>query len=243
MSRFRHPAEGVSTKTSPTDLVSKADKDSETLITGLISQNRADDGFLGEEGGAGESTSGYRWIIDPLDGTVNYLFGIPVWCVSIAVEDTSGTLAGVVHDPNRNETFGAARGEGAWLNDDPITVSERIDLSQALIGTGFAYDATARRAQAQVVARVLPRVRDIRRAGSAALDLCWVACGRFDGFYEAVMEVWDNAAGALIVKEAGGVVSDLPAPHGTSHGLVASGPRLHDGLRALVGSKGELADI
>ncbi len=237
MSRFRHPAEAVSTKTSPTDLVSKADRDSERLITGLISEKRGDDGFLGEEGGAGESSSGYRWIIDPLDGTVNYLFGIPVWCVSIAVEDPTGTLVGVVHDPNRNETFSAARGGGATLNDEPITVSHCDDLSQALIGTGFAYDTASRRAQAEVVARVLPCVRDIRRAGSAALDLCWLACGRFDGFYEAVMEVWDNAAGALIVKEAGGVVSDLPAPHGTSHGLVASGPRLHDDLRALVGAR------
>jgi myo-inositol-1(or 4)-monophosphatase len=234
MTRFRHPARDVGTKSSPTDLVSAADTDSEALLVDLISKERPHDGFVGEEGGAAESSSGYRWIIDPLDGTVNFLFGIPVWSVSIAVEDGTGTLAGVVHDPNRSETFSAARGQGARLNGAPIAVSRQDDLGRALIGTGFAYEAASRRAQAQVVARVLPRVRDIRRAGSAALDLCWVACGRFDGFYEAVMEVWDKAAGVLIATEAGGVVSELAGPSGTSHGVVAAGHRLHDQLKALV---------
>jgi myo-inositol-1(or 4)-monophosphatase len=232
--RFRRPAQDVSAKSSPTDVVSKADRDSEALLIELISAERPQDGVLGEEGGAGESLSGYRWVIDPLDGTVNFLFGIPVWCVSIAVEDAAGTVAGVVHDPNRKETFTAVRGLGARLNDEPIEVSGQHDLPQALIGTGFSYEAEARAAQAEALVHVLPRVRDIRRGGSAALDLCWLACGRFDGFYEAVMELWDNAAGALIVTEAGGIVSELPAPVGSSHGVVAAGPRLHDELRALL---------
>lgn len=234
MARFRHPAQDVGTKSSPTDLVSKADRDSEAFLVDLISTERPGDGLVGEEGGAGESSSGYRWIIDPLDGTVNYLFGIPVWSVSIAVEDPAGTVVGVVHDPNRNETFSAVRGRGARLNDTSISVSQQGDSAQALVGTGFAYEAAARAAQAQVVARVLPQVRDIRRGGSAALDLCWLACGRFDGFYEAVMEVWDKAAGVLIAAEAGAVVTELQAPVGTSHGVVAAGPGLHDELRALV---------
>lgn len=234
MARFRHPAQDVATKSSPTDLVSKADKDSEAFLVDLISTERPADGLVGEEGGTGESSSGYRWIIDPLDGTVNYLFGIPVWSVSIAVEDSTGTVAGVVHDPNRSETFSAVRGQGARLNDTSVSVSRQGDLAQALVGTGFAYEAAARAAQAQVVARVLPQVRDIRRAGSAALDLCWLACGRFDGFYEAVMEVWDKGAGVLIATEAGAVVTELRAPMGTSHGVVGAGPLLHDKLRSIV---------
>lgn len=234
VSRFRHPAQEIATKTSPTDLVSKADRDSEALLVALISAERPGDGVLGEEGGVGESSSGYRWVIDPLDGTVNFLFGIPVWSVSIAVEDQDGALVGVVHDPNRSETFTAIRGRGARLNDAPIAVSQQGDLGRALIGTGFAYEAASRAVQAQVVARVLPRVRDIRRAGSAALDLCWVACGRFDGFYEAHMEPWDKAAGVLLVREAGGTVTELRAPFGESHGVVAAGPAIHDELRSLL---------
>jgi fructose-1,6-bisphosphatase/inositol monophosphatase family enzyme len=165
---------------------------------------------------------------------VNYLFRIPIWSVSIAAADEEGTLVGVVHDPNRNETFTAIRGEGARLNGDGIEVSDRAELDQAMIGTGFAYDADARREQAERLVRVLPRVRDIRRGGSAAIDLATLACGRFDGFYEAPMEEWDKAAGVLLIEEAGGVVSDLPAPQGLSTGVIAANPKLHDELRKLV---------
>lgn len=234
LASFARPPKGVGTKTTPTDLVSNADRESEALLIQLISSVRPDDGILAEEGGRDASDSGLRWVIDPLDGTVNFLFGIPVWCVSIAVQDEVGTLAGVVHDPNSDETFAAARGRGATLNDAVIRVSDATDLTKALIGTGFAYDSASRRAQADVVRRVIPRVRDVRRAGSAALDLCSVACARFDGFYEAHMEPWDKAAGALIVKEAGGVVSELRAPVGESHGVVAANARLHPMLEALV---------
>jgi len=234
LERFGGPAEGVSTKSTPTDLVSDADRDSESLLIDLIARSRPDDGVLSEEGGGRESSSGLRWVIDPLDGTVNYLFGIPQWCVSVAVEDDEGWVAGAVFDPNRDEMFSATRGGGAHLNDERISVSDRADLATALIGTGFSYDVRVREVQAQVAARTLTRVRDIRRAGSAALDLAWVACGRLDGMYEADMNAWDRAAGELLITEAGGVISPLAPPFGDSQGLVASGPRLHDGLRALV---------
>lgn len=231
---FEGPAQGVSTKSTPTDLVSDADRAAESFLLQFFKHERPEDGILAEEGGGRESKSGLTWVIDPLDGTVNFLFGIPVWCVSIALEDGNGGLAGVVYDPNRDELFAAERGAGATLNGEPIHVSERDELSSALVGTGFSYDSEVRDAQAATLARVLPQVRDVRRAGSAAVDLATLACGRFDGFYEAPMEAWDRAAGVLLVREAGGIVSDLPAPKGLSTGVVAAGPGLHDSLRALV---------
>lgn len=234
LDRFERPARGVATKSTPTDLVSDADRESERLLVELVRSRRPDDGIISEEGEDGSSRSGLTWVIDPLDGTVNYLFGIPVWCVSIAVTDGSGALVGVVHDPNRDETFTAIRGGGAALDDKRATVSDRSDLSQALIGTGFAYDSAARAAQAQVLTRVLPSVRDVRRAGSAALDLAAVACGRLDGFYEAPMERWDRAAGVLLIEEAGGIVTDLQAPKDLSPGVIAGGPKLHADLSVLV---------
>ncbi len=234
MKSYGGDREDVSTKSSPTDLVSRADKDSERFLLDLIASERPSDGILSEEGGRAESSTGYRWIIDPLDGTINYLFRIPVWAVSIAVEDRDGGVVGVVHDPNRDETFTARRDAGAWLNGLPLRVSDRSDLTTALVGTGFAYDVDRRVAQSRIVTDVLGRVRDIRRAGSAALDLCSVACGRLDGFFEAYTEPWDRAAGALIVTEAGGVVSEGPAPSGEGTTIVASNEILHDDLRKLV---------
>jgi myo-inositol-1(or 4)-monophosphatase len=231
---FRKPAEGVTSKTTPTDLVSDADKASEDLLMDLIGAKRPDDGILSEEGAEGASSSGLTWVVDPLDGTVNYLFGIPVWSVSIAVEDDSGGLVGVVHNPNTGETFTAVRGAGALLNGKPIHVSRRTDLASALIGTGFAYDARARAVQADIATRVLPVARDIRRAGSAALDLASLACGRLDAFYEAPMEAWDKAAGVVLITEAGGVVSELPAPYDLSPGVIAANRALHDQLRSIV---------
>ena len=232
---FSRPAAGVGAKTSPTDLVSDADRAAEKCILDVIASRRPDDGVLAEEGGARDALSGYTWVVDPLDGTVNFLFGIPVWSVSIAVEDDEGTLVGVVHDPSRGETFTAVRGAGARLNGVPISVSSRDALDSALIGTGFSYETEARVRQAEVVARIVPQVRDIRRAGSAALDLASVACGRLDGFYEAPMEPWDKAAGILLVQEAGGVVTELPPPlpH-LSPGVIAAGPALHESLAGRV---------
>jgi myo-inositol-1(or 4)-monophosphatase len=234
LDHFHRPPRGVESKSTPTDLVSDADRAAEELILELIRRRRPRDGILAEEGGDERSESGLRWVVDPLDGTINFLFRLPDWCVSIAVEDEDGTRVAVTHNPNRGETFTAIRGSGAELNGAPISVSETTELAEALIGTGFAYDARARSVQSETLSRVLPKVRDIRRAGSAAIDLSSLACGRFDGFYEAPMERWDRAAGELLIAEAGGVVSDLPAPLGLSTGVIAANPALHEQLRELV---------
>jgi myo-inositol-1(or 4)-monophosphatase len=234
LEHYERAATGVDAKSTPTDLVSDADRESERLIKDLIAKERPDDGFLAEESEAESARSEVTWIIDPLDGTVNYLFRIPAWCVSIAARDPSGMVAGVVHDPNRGETFAASRGSGATLNGGAIAVSDKTELSRALVGTGFAYDVPTRTAQAAVVQRVLPRVRDIRRGGSAALDLSYLACGRLDGFYEAHMMAWDKSAGVLLIEEAGGVVSPLTDPSGVSDGVIAANPALHPALQQLV---------
>ncbi len=199
----------VSSKSTPTDLVSEADHAAERLIRERLSGVRPDDGVLGEEGGDHAGTSGVRWVVDPLDGTVNFLFGIPQWAVSIACEDADGALVGVVYDPLRDELFSAERNGVPMLDGSPIAASTRTDLSTALVGTGFGYDAEVRRAQAEVVARLLPDVRDIRRFGSAAVDLAWTACGRLDAYYEHGLNAWDMAAGRLICERAGLEVIDL----------------------------------
>jgi myo-inositol-1(or 4)-monophosphatase len=236
LARFGGPARGVESKSSSTDLVSDADRDAETLIRERIRGARPDDAIIGEEQGAERGESEILWVIDPLDGTINFLFGIPHWCVSIAVEDADGGLVGVVHDPFRDETFAAARGLGAFLlgSTEPLAVSAQEDLSTALIATGFSYVPEERVVQAEMIARVLPQVRDVRRFGSAALDLAWTAAGRFDGYYEVPTHHWDWAAGAVIVREAGGTVSELAAVGPSGPGIVAAGPVLHDELQKLV---------
>ena len=187
MEQFARPFSGISAKSTPTDPVSDADRAADELISTTIREARPDDSLVTEESDGSSGTSGVAWIVDPLDGTVNFLFRRPAWCVSIAVQDPDGEIVGVVYDPNLDELFTAVRGRGSRLNDKPITVGSQRDLSQALIGTGFAYDSRARAEQARIVQRVLPAARDIRRAGSAALDLAYLACGRLDGFYEAPM--------------------------------------------------------
>ena len=228
MARFGGPAQGLSVKSSATDMVSDADREAEAAIVELLEAERPDDALVGEEGAGERGSSGRAWVIDPLDGTTNYLYGFPQWCVSVALEDGDGALAGVVHDPTRDETFCAARGEGAELNGEPIRVRDHDDLATALVATGFGYDPERRAAQADVLLRILPRVRDIRRAGAAALDLAWLAAGRLDGYYERGLNPWDWAAGSLLVTEAGGVVQPL---QGEPFGIVAAGPRLVEPLR------------
>jgi myo-inositol-1(or 4)-monophosphatase len=223
----------VDTKTSATDPVSDADRAAERLLVDRILAARPDDGLLGEEGADRRGSTGLRWVLDPLDGTVNYLYGLPDWCVSVACEDADGALVGVVHQPTTAETYAAVRGEGARLGPRRLAVNDPVPLATALVATGFAYDADHRRLQARVAAELLPRCRDLRRAGSAALDLCWVAAGRVDGYYEDSTARWDWAAGGLIAAEAGAVVSLLDGPGGHS-GLVAAGPALHDELRTIV---------
>jgi myo-inositol-1(or 4)-monophosphatase len=231
MGWFGGPVRGLDSKSSATDPVSDADREAERAIRELIEAERPDDGLLGEEGSRQAGESGRRWVIDPLDGTVNFLYGVPQWCVSVGLEDSDGALLGVVLDPLRDELFSAVRGKGAFLNGGQVRVREGRELARALLATGFSYEPARRAEQADVVARLLPRVRDIRRAGSAALDLAWVAAGRLDGFYERGVKPWDWAAGRLLVEEAGGATRDLP---GEPFGLVAAGPALIEELTALV---------
>jgi myo-inositol-1(or 4)-monophosphatase len=230
----------VSSKSTPTDLVSEADLAAERAIRALLATCRPQDGFVGEEGGEEQGSSGLSWVVDPLDGTVNFLFGIPQWCVSVAVRDEAGTtLAGAVYDPNRGELFTATRDGHASMSGPEGVVelrgSEREDLATAMVATGLAYDARVRAAQAQVLARTVPRVRDIRRFGSAALDLAWTAAGRFDAYFERTVKPWDIAAGALICKRAGLRVLDLPEYEDLPYGILAAPEALAGALLELVG--------
>jgi fructose-1,6-bisphosphatase/inositol monophosphatase family enzyme len=211
-------------------MVSDADRAAEEAISRLLRAERPSDGLLGEEGLSAEGSSGRRWVVDPLDGTTNYLYRYRPWCVSVALEDSGGHgLVGVVHDPLGGETFMAERGAGAFLDGqvEPLRVRDAGRLERALVATGFGYDTEVRAGQADVLRRVLPRVRDVRRAGAAALDLCHVAAGRLDGYFERGPKRWDLAAGALIVREAGGVVKPLV---GGRPGIAAAGPSLIETL-------------
>lgn len=238
--RFGTAAIGVHSKSTPTDPVSEADTAAEEAIRAVLARRRPDDAILGEEQGGRAGASGLRWVIDPLDGTVNFLFGIPHWAVSVACEDAAGALAGVVMDPLRDEVFAATR-EGAATRqsadtDGPelIAGSERQDLATALVATGFSYQAEVRAEQARVAARVLPRARDLRRLGSAALDLAWTACGRFDAFYERGLHPWDRAAGALICARAGLRLHELAPEDGLPGGLLVAPQPLLTKLREIV---------
>jgi myo-inositol-1(or 4)-monophosphatase len=229
-------ARGIRTKSTDTDLVSEADVQAEQAIRALIAERRPGDAILGEEGGESAATgrSGIRWVVDPLDGTVNFLFDYPQWSVSVACEDEDGTVAGVVLDPLRDEEFTATRSGPATLDGAPLTASSKDDLAMALVATGFAYDAAVRAHQVQALQGVITRVRDIRRGGSAALDLAWTAAGRTDGYWERGINRWDFAAGALLCERAGLAVRELPAAEGLPFGLVVAAPALLDELHALV---------
>jgi myo-inositol-1(or 4)-monophosphatase len=224
----------VASKSSPTDVVSEADYAAERAIRELLAARRPGDAILGEEGGETQAGEGLRWIVDPLDGTVNFLYGVPQWCVSVAVHDDEGGVAGVVFDPLRDEIFCAERGGVPTLNGTPIAGSRSTDLASSLVGTGFAYEAAVRTAQAAVVARVLPVVRDVRRMGSAALDLAWTAAGRYDAFYERGVQAWDIAAGSILCERAGLVVRPLHAEGAAPGGVVVAPPALIDELQTLV---------
>lgn len=224
----------VTTKTSGTDMVSEMDRASEALIVKGILAERPDDAILGEETGSRDGTSGVRWVIDPLDGTTNYLYRHPIWAVSVGVEVDGEVTAGVVASPGLHETFTAVKGEGAWLNGDPIAVSDAVDLAGALVGTGFGYVAERRALQAAVLPHLLPAVRDIRRNGVASLDLCWVACGRLDGYFEAGGQPWDVAAGLLIASEAGAMSSGLDGGPVSSESLMVATPGVAPSLFGLL---------
>jgi myo-inositol-1(or 4)-monophosphatase len=232
--RRQGSAGSVDYKSSATDPVSDADRASERLLATHLLGARSDDGLSAEEGTIHRGSSGLRWIVDPLDGTVNYLYGLPGWCISVACEqlghgDTWQSLLGVVHDPVRDETFTAVRGQGARMGLRDLRVNDPVPLAQALIATGFGYQSDQRSRQAAVVARLLPKVRDIRRIGSTALELSWLAAGRVDGYYEDEISNWDWAAGLVIAAEAGATVT----PWGS--GVVAAGPALHPPLISELG--------
>jgi myo-inositol-1(or 4)-monophosphatase len=231
--RFGNDQQQVRSKSTPTDLVSEADLAAESAIRRVLAQRRPDDAILGEEGGA-TGHGRLRWVIDPLDGTINFLFGVPVFAVSVACEDGDGTLAGVVLDPIRDECFSATRSGPAELNGSEIVAPGRDGLATALVATGFAYDARVRERQAEVLRRILPRVRDIRRAGSAAIDLCWCACGRYDAYYERGVKPWDYGAGGLVAQRAGLELRYLEENAEEPAGLLAAPPALVDELLALV---------
>jgi fructose-1,6-bisphosphatase/inositol monophosphatase family enzyme len=220
----------VETKSSGTDMVTEMDRASERLIVDALLAARPDDGILGEEGSARAGTSGVRWVIDPLDGTTNYLYGFPPFGVSIGAEVDGISVAGAVRDPVHGETWSAVRNAGSWCNGRRLRVAGPPTLATALVGTGFAYDAAKRAEQATVLQRVLPNVRDVRRAGAAAVDLCWVAAGRLDAFFERGLAPWDWSAGSLVAAEAGATTRRFD-----DDGLhVAAPPQLFDDLLALV---------
>jgi myo-inositol-1(or 4)-monophosphatase len=205
----------VAVKSSPVDVVTAVDRASEELVVGRLLSARPDDGVMGEEGADRVGTSGVRWVVDPIDGTVNFLYDLPAYAVSIGAEVDGEVRAGVVLNVATGELFTATAGGGAFASSparpEPVrlTGSRPVSLEQTLVATGFGYRVEQRRAQGAVVAQLLPRVRDIRRYGSAALDLCSVAAGRVDAYYELDLNPWDHAAGGLVAAEAGLVVTGL----------------------------------
>lgn len=232
--------EAVTTKTSATDLVTETDRAVEALIAERLLAARPHDGILGEEGACQSGRSGVQWVIDPIDGTTNFAYGYPAFCTSIAAEIDGDAVVGVVHDPVRRQTFSAQRGGGAWLDGRPATIRPPgPPLAHALVGIGFSYDADRRAAQGAVLAQVVPQVRDVRRGGSAALDLCTVGCGRLDAYYERGLQHWDHAAGALIAAEAGAWVGTLEGgPLHRERTIVAARPDLVEPLLDLLRKAG-----
>jgi len=232
----------VQTKSSPTDVVTEMDQAAERLIRDRVLAARPGDAVLGEEGGETGAASVVRWIVDPLDGTVNYVYGLPGWAVSVAAEVAGVVVAGAVCVPLQRSTFTASLGGGAWLEsewqDGPrrLTCNSGIEMRSALVATGFGYSAVQREAQGRVVAAVLPRVRDIRRAGAAAVDLCSVAAGRVDAYYEQGTHAWDIAAGGLICREAGAVTGGLRGEAAGESMTLAASPALFADLRDLLAS-------
>ncbi|HEY7145908.1 MAG TPA: inositol monophosphatase family protein [Streptosporangiaceae bacterium] len=238
----RRPAAGpavVATKSSPTDVVTEMDQAAERLIRKMITAVRPGDAILGEEGGETGKGAPVRWVVDPLDGTVNYLYGLPDWAVSVAAESGGEIVAGAVVLPRRGEEFSAVRGGGAWLRaagapPAALRCNDPVSLDRALVATGFGYESRQRRVQGQVVSAVLPAVRDIRRGGSCAVDLCTLAAGGVDGYYERGVNYWDTAAGALIAREAGALVGGLRGrPPGRAM-TMAAGPALFGPLHDLL---------
>ena len=198
----------VTTKTTGTDMVTEFDRRGEELIVGELRRRRPHDAIVGEEGANLAGASGITWYIDPIDGTTSFLYDLPTWCVSVGARDEHGPLAGAVYVPALDEMFWAVRGEGAYLGDARIRCNTDVDISKALCATGFSYGAAQRTVQMRRVAEFIDKIRDIRRSGAAAIDLCFVACGRVDAYFEENLHPWDLAAGELIAREAGALSGD-----------------------------------
>jgi myo-inositol-1(or 4)-monophosphatase len=228
----------VTTKSSPIDIVTKFDKASEAMITEGLSKVRPDDAIIGEEGASKHGTSGITWHIDPIDGTTNFYFDVPMWAVSIGAVDEHGPLAGAVYVPALGEMFSGARGEGSTLNGMPIGVRENNDLADALVCTGYSYQISERAVHAKRVADIVMNVRDIRRFGAAAIDLCFVACGRLDAYFEEHLNSWDLIAGQVIATEAGAMFSDYVGNAVTPAQVLAATPGVHADLIHLIATSG-----
>jgi len=229
----RPPAFEIESKSTAIDIATQMDKKAEKFIMESLLAARPDDGIIGEEGSSVESKSGITWVIDPLDGTVNYFYGLPGWNVSIAAKDKDGSVVGVVTAPTINSTWWATRGGGAFYNGHQIHCNDPIAVDRALIATGFQYDVAHRTTQMTDLAKLVPLVRDLRRNGAAAVDLCHVAMGALDGYYEAGLKEWDWAAGGLVATEAGArFVQYGQEPLRTT---LAAGPTLHGHLASLLG--------
>jgi myo-inositol-1(or 4)-monophosphatase len=228
----------VGTKSSRTDMVTEYDRASERLITERLRAARPSDAIVGEEGGMHAGTSGVDWLVDPIDGTTNFLYDLPNYAVSIAARDAAGVAAGAVFLPVLGELFHATRGGGAFLNGEAIRCSDKADVATALVATGFGYDPARRVRQGAVLAKILGSIRDIRRLGAAAADLCYVACGRFDAYFERGLEAWDLAAGGLIAREAGAIVTGFDGGPARPGEAVAANPTLHPTLLALLHDAG-----
>ncbi|MFM7756195.1 MAG: inositol monophosphatase family protein [Actinomycetota bacterium] len=224
----------VLTKSSPTDMVTEWDAAGEATVVDMLQRLRPDDGIHGEEGARSTGTSGITWYVDPIDGTTNFMYGIPVHAVSIAACDERGPVAAAVYLPAQRETFVARRGHGAWLLGRRLACTDGPDVDRALVATGFSYLAERRRTQIARLVEVLPAVRDLRRIGSAAADLCYVAAGRLDAYFEEHLQPWDFMAGQLIASEAGAVCTSLDGGAVSNGAILACGPRRHAHMLSLV---------
>ena len=223
------------TKSSPTDVVTEMDRATEELLVAMILDRRPDDGILGEEGGERPGTSGVRWVLDPIDGTTNYLYGLPIWAISVAAECEGVVVAGVVDAPALGRRYFARRGGGAWEESGSrrrlLQASAGTSLAEALVSTGFAYSSERRARQAEDLRGIAPRVRDIRRLGAASIDLAWVGAGYVDAYFESGLHAWDVAAGGLIAEEAGAIVSVMPSAADGGDITLAAAPGIYAALR------------
>jgi myo-inositol-1(or 4)-monophosphatase len=225
-------ARTVGRKSSPTDVVTETDLRAEERVRRVLLEATPEAGILGEEGGTTAPAARLQWVIDPLDGTINFIYGVPLFAVSIAAAIDGEVVAGAVVDVLRDELFSAHRGGGARCDGGPISVSTCSSLSDALVTTGFSYRSELRDVQGEVAHRLLSRARDLRCFGSTALELCWVACARVDGYFQRDTEIWDRAAGALIAEEAGARI-EMPCPENDDL-VIAAGPFVFEGLREVV---------